>query len=268
MNYAQGDPCENRKPPVTPPVGGMIVDWIPADGFPESEITTIHRLKPDILACARRHNTVKTNMDENAFAALMTAILHWEGRLPGNAKPFWGLRGVGDISGGQIRDILGDLAGRFFGADVTTGIANIRPSVAFEILKGEIPGFQGRYCYNIEGGTTYDDIRNDPFRGLTLFNELQKEKVSLEYLAANLERGADRINTLGFQASVFNLAAWHHRGVQTRLEFQRSPSAQSYGNVILSTMPTALRILSVQGRYLPYNLEEAEFVDAHLRRPR
>jgi hypothetical protein len=245
----------------------MVVDWIPADGFPEGEIASIHRLKPDILACARRHNTVKTNMDENAFAALMTAILHWEGRLPGNAKPFWGPGGVGDISGGQIRDILGDLAG-LFGADVTTGIANIRPSVAFEILKGEIPGFQGRYCYNIEGGTTYDDIRNNPFRGLTLFNELQKEKVSLEYLAANLERGADRINTLGFQASVFNLAAWHNTGVQTRDEFrdpQIGPKAQSYANVILSTMPTALRVLGVQGRYLPYNSFEAEFVDAHLR---
>lgn len=48
-----------------------------------------------------------------------------------------------------------------------------------------------------------------------LFGELQQPKISLEYLAANLQRGADRITGLGYQASVFNLASWHNEGVQT-----------------------------------------------------
>lgn len=277
VNSAQVDPCENHKPPVTPPVGGMWVNWIaegthPLNTFPATEIDSINNLRSDIFASARRHCTPKTNMDENAFAALMTAILHVEGKLPGN----------GNTPAVQEENKKKDEAAFWYGANVSTGIAKIKPSVAVQILRGEIPKMTEQWCYTIEGRDPIAEavIRFGPSacdgpwekcwdpRFWRAAAELSNPKISLEYLAANLERGADRINLLGAQASVFNLAAWHNRGAQTPEEFRRSLDAQSYGNVILSLMPTAFRVLNVQGRYLPYNAVEQEFVDARLRRPR
>jgi hypothetical protein len=273
INSAQGDPCENRKPPVTPPVGGMVVNWIredPRNNFPDAEIESIRALRPDILACASRHNTVKTNMDDDAFAALMTAILHWEGKLPGTGKT------PEDQKGDREKDTWA-----LRGFNISTGIAKIKPSVAVQILRGEIPGFRERYCYEIEGGSPWTrriaqlggsacDERGcwDP-RFIFAANELAIMKMSLEYLAANLERGADRVNTLGYQASVFNLALWHNRGIQTPAEFSAVPRSElSYGNVMLATMPTAMRVLGIQGRYLPHNPHERDFVEPWLRIPR
>ena len=269
VNSAQGDPCENHKPPVTPPAGGMTVDWIrdnpnPLNTFPIGEIESIGRLKNDILGCAARHNTIKTNMDDDAFAALMTAILHIEGKLPGNGK----------TPADQQRDRDNDFYATF-GFNGSSGVAKISQSVAIQILRGEIPGMPGKYCYSIAGGypeagafaqiggAACDSRGCWDARFIPVASELAHPELSLEYLAANLERGADRVNTLGYQASVFNLAAWHNAGVQTPQEFSQPPNGPkgaSYGNVTLSLMPTAMRILGRPGKYLPYNSFERGFV--------
>lgn len=127
--------------------------------------------------------------------------------------------------------------------------------------------------YDSSGRRTYqynNDV--DPHSPLQLLGvNLQDNLASIEYLAANLERGADRINNLGFQASVFNLAAWHNTGLQTPSEIRSGsdgPKAKSYGNTILATMPRAFQVLGLQGLYLPYNdLEKEEFIDKGNLRP-
>lgn len=242
--------------------------------WPVGELKAIAELKPDILASVKRHNTSNTNMDDASFAAFMTAILHWEGKLPGNAKP----------KADRINDCLGDLAAQLIGYDASTGIANIRPSVALEILRGQIPGVNGVFDYQIEGGSTPNMVmlqstlasvgQGSWFKPeQVLYYELQNPQINLEYLAANTQRGADRITALGYQASVFNLAAWANAGVQTPLEFAEpgvGPKGQSYGNVILDTMPKAFEVLfgpGFVGRYLAYNPDEARFVDPWLREP-
>ena len=265
VNSAQSNGCQNHLPPTTPPVGGQTVDWIRLDNpdtwFPDEERKTIARLKSDIRASAMRHNTSKTNMDDNAFAALLTAILHWEGKLPGN----------GNSASHQREDWLKDFADIQFGADFSAGIAKIKPSVALEILKGEIPNRPGQYCYSVTGGWTYTDLMSTiqmqgmfytPFQILAV--NLQDQKASIDYLAANLERGADRINGFGFQASAFNLGAWHNTGLQTPNEIltsQNGPKARSYGNTVLAAMPRAFNVLSIQGLYLPYNADGQQFID-------
>lgn len=102
-----------------------------------------------------------------------------------------------------------------------------------------------------------------------LFHILQNEKTSIEFLAANLQRGADRVTARKFAASVFNLAAWHNAGVQTPIEF-RSGRGLSYANTMLGTMPEAFEVLfgpGFMGKYLPYNHDEEEFVDRKNRPP-
>jgi hypothetical protein len=105
-----------------------------------------------------------------------------------------------------------------------------------------------------------------------LFGQLQVPKISIEYLAANLQRGADRITGMGFNASVFNLATYHSRGVQTLDEFQRcnvpdascGSDAIGYGRAVLDSMREAFELLfsfepfGAYGRYLPYNQDEAQ----------
>jgi hypothetical protein len=264
-NYGYNNPINFTDP------SGKDVYW------PTGELQIIAELKEDILASAKRHNTPRTNMDDASFAALMTAILHWEGKLPGNAKPQFE----------QFKDFVGDLGATLINYDASTGIANVRPSVAKEILQGYVPGVEETFCYEISGGLNYEQavevaalrsLRSDtgnqhyPVERV-LFFELQNRKKSIEYLAANTQRGADRISSLGFKASVFNLASWANAGVQTPSEFLEpgiGPKGQSYGNTMLNTMPEAFEVLfgpGFVGRYLAYNAYEVQFIDVWLREP-
>jgi hypothetical protein len=242
--------------------------------WPVAEIETIKELLPAILGSAQRHNIWHSNMDDTSFAALMITILHWEGRLEGNAKP--------NTLGNLARDEGADAA-MFLGFyDATTGVANIRPSVALELH---------REGYNIEGSdynrsieeTSRQPRLQTPGSGLSgldfgltncipssfefLAIELQNVTLSIEYLAANLERGVNRVRSLGFEPSAFNLAAWHNSGLQTPGQIDissKGPKAVSYANTIIGTMNEAFPFVG-SGVYLVYNAKEKSLVDANNR---
>ncbi len=204
-------------------------------------------------------------MDDNAFAALMASILHFEGKLPGNGKP----------ESDQKSDQLKSLADILFGMDFSTGVAKIKPSVAIEILKGEVPGFSGHFCYDVAESFTYDDLLTAVLYGaangtavnvnVLVATQLHEVGISIDFLAANLERGADRVNSKGLQASVLNLATWHNSGTQIPEEFdayyrQYGRYPTDYGNQVLRSMPTSFRILEISGMYLPFNQDEIRYV--------
>jgi hypothetical protein len=195
-------------------------------------------------------------MDDTSFAALILTILHKEGRLEGNLQPNTLENWLHDC-GADIPTILG-----FY--DGTTGIANIRPSVALEILN------EG---YTVRGSITegFEPIPSpDGTPPVTQFqvaaNELQDEEKSIEYLAANLRRGADRVRSLGYESSAFNLAAYHNRGIQTGQYDAIAPDGTSigyeavvYGYNIVQMIPELLVFVAevpganYGGYYLDYN---------------
>jgi len=77
------------------------------------------------------------SLTDEAFAALMAAHLNRESRL-----------GAGNTIQSYGYDQLADFFGKNFGYEASTGIANIRPSVALEIEQGIIPGVSGTFNYD------------------------------------------------------------------------------------------------------------------------
>jgi len=249
------------------------------NSWPAGELQSIAELRPYILDSARNHNTSLTNMDDNSFAALMAAILHWEGKLNGNGKPQGTIGDAFDPNtSSQWHDAAKELGGALMVGGQSYGIANIRIDVAMQILQGQIPGIPGTFCYQIAGGYDSNSLNWASFwSGVfgswmppeqVLYYQLAQPEISLEYLAANLQRGADRINAKGYEASIFNLASWHNQGVQTP-EFIKSPNADqvvnglSYANQVLNVLQDAFDSLGfseIGSRFLPYNLDEAPFV--------
>lgn len=175
-----------------------------------------------------------------------------------------------------------DCLGKTFGYDASTGIANIRPSVGVEILRGDLDVFPHSSGYEVYG-SRYDEFIRENTRvidGVTVipgdqdrelrrlvFLELQDPVLSVEYLAANIERGVDRAIGKGITPSVFNLASWLWRGVQTRREFQtaweqRGEIRNTHGAALVSDMPMAFRVLGLAVTpYNAYNSYEADLVD-------
>ncbi len=221
--------------------------------WPPDEIASIKALLPAIKRSAQLHNPPNSNLDDTAFAALMITALHWEGRLPGNAKP--------RTLNNWLHDTGSDLATAGGLWDGSTGIANIRPSVALELRQ------EG---YKIQGSSYAEDIiaacEVSPFQFLAF--ELQIPEVSIEYLAANLERGVYRVRAQGLEPSAFNLAAWLNTGTYTPVGFEDRKignKATSYGNTIVGTMSQAFAILDESGVYRAYNADEWQFIDEHNR---
>ena len=234
--------------------------------WPQKNKDELKRLSGTIIASAKRHNSQGAFTDE-AFAALMAAHLNRESRL-----------GAGNTIQSYGYDQLADFLGRTINYDASTGIANIRPRVALEIQRGFIPGVSGTFEYEIYG-CSFDSFVNDEYMGVPwtpsegaqkqfLFQELQDEAISLEYLAANIERGIDRATApeFGIVPSIFNIGNWLWHGVQTRNEFlvavDRGDNWTTHGAALVGDMPTAFQVLGLSMTpYNAYNPDEADFVD-------
>jgi hypothetical protein len=228
--------------------------------WPQKNIDELKRLSGIIIASAKKHNSQGAFTDE-AFAALMAAHLNRESRL-----------GAGNTFQSYGYDQFADWLGKNFGRNSSTGIANIRPSVALEIEQGIIPGVAGTFDYDC--GSGFDTfLSNNPSatekeQRQFLFQQLQDEAISLEYLAANIERGIDRATSpeFGIVPSIFNIGNWLWHGVQRRNEFlvaaDRGDNWTTHGTALVGDMPTAFQVLGLSMTpYNAYNSDEADFVD-------
>ena len=110
--------------------------------------------------------------------------------------------------------------------------ANLRPAVAAEIRRGEIPladGSQLSFPQTIAGSRLeLSAVRDESALYRQLSIEIADPQLAVEYLAANLARGARRARHEGFAVDWRVLAAWHNRGLVDPAVFLRDPAAAHY----------------------------------------
>lgn len=184
-------------------------------------------LRPVIISAAARHNDpTVSGMDDAAFAEIIALVLYNEhfGWLEEAVPP---LRPLTPWYQAAQMVVNG------FGANLTVWPSNIRPSVALEMLRGELP-VKGE-AEHLHIPLRIEGSRIDPDRYRTqaelyaaINRELIQPTLAVEYLAANLERGVYRARHEGVPVTWQALAAWHNQGIVAPEDIAANPTARDY----------------------------------------
>ena len=207
----------------------------------------IEVLRPAILEAARRHNRRElSGMSDEEFAVAITQILYNEhfGWLEDGVpilRPFTPLY--------QNMQIFLD---RTLGADLSIWPSNLRPSVAEEILRAEVPVKQPEQPYYhmlpvpimVHGFAL--DLRQYPagrLRNQAVSAEIADPEIAVEFLAANLERGLYRAQYERVPVTWQTLAAWHNQGIVMPNQIRANPTASDYLRRAAVYRPLAERLI-------------------------
>jgi len=184
-------------------------------------------LRPVIISAAARHNDpTVSGMDDTAFAEVIALVLYNEhfGWLEEAVPPLRPLTPWYQAA---------QMAVNACGANLTVWPSNIRPSVALEMLRGELP-VRGEPNY-LHVSLRIEGSRIDPERYRTqaelyaaINRELIQPALAVEYLAANLERGVHRARHEGVPVTWQALAAWHNQGIVAPEDIAANPTARDY----------------------------------------
>jgi hypothetical protein len=200
-------------------------------------------LRPQILSSAARHNRpADTGMSDREFAAVIAQLLYnehfgWaEDLVPllQHATPtYQELQRLVNVSG--------------VGTDFSVWPANLRPSVAAEIVRGEVPLADGGTLSlptRISGsGLDPAALPAERDLRLQLSREIAEPQLAVEYLAANLARGARRARHEGVTVDWQVLAAWHNRGIVDPALSAVDPAAGHYLSRAAGYRAAALRLI-------------------------
>ncbi len=207
----------------------------------------MQKLQPLIMAAARRHNHVdQSGMSDKEFAMVIALVLYNEhnGWFEDAVTP---VRVVTPLYQQIQTGInIGGLGGNF-----SVWPANLRPSVALEILRHELPvpakPFPITVPVRVFGSTI--DV-NDSVSQEQLFaeitQEISNESMAVEYLAANLERGVYRAQYEGVPVSWRSLAAWHNQGIVSAAAIQENATAKSYVQRSAAYLQAARQLIESQ----------------------
>ncbi|GIV88676.1 MAG: hypothetical protein KatS3mg055_1194 [Chloroflexus sp.] len=198
----------------------------------------MRRLRNTILAAAARHNHPQlSGMSDREFAIVMATILYNEnfGWAEELAPPLRMVTPLYQEAQQQVNSGIG--------ANFSVWPANLRPSVAVEILAGEVPLADGSILHiplQVEGSQIdlrqYHDQRA-LFAAIT--TEISHDELAINYLAANLERGVWRAAIEGQPISWRTLAAWHNQGIVDPVAIQANPTARDYVRRAAAYLPVA-----------------------------
>lgn len=199
-------------------------------------------LRPTILDAARRHNRPElSNMSDREFAVVIALILYNEnfGSLEDRIPP---LRPLTPI----YQNLQIDL--NAVGGNMSVWPANLRPSVALEILQQQVPVPAPTQVITrpIQVSGSKIDIaaytsREALYAALT--QEIVEPAMAVEYLAANLERGLYRAHYEGVPVTWRALAAWHNQGIVAPKDIRQNPVASDYVRRTSAYMATAYALI-------------------------
>lgn len=185
-------------------------------------------LRPAILAAAARHNRpALSGMSDHDFAVLIALILF-------NEHFGWFEERVTPV---QLFTPLYEDLQRETNATGLSNLslwpANIRPSVALEILRGQLPLPHSDIMLHVPVRVAGSALAPDTFDSDTalfaaISDEISQPELAVEYLAANLERGLYRAQYEGVSVTWRALAAWHNQGIVAPAELRENPTASDY----------------------------------------
>lgn len=203
----------------------------------------MQQLRPIILVAARRHNRpALSGMGDQEFAAIIATILYNEnfGWVEDNIAL---LRAFTPL----YQDLQRQANESPLGSNFSVWPANLRPSVALEILRHELP-ISGTQAISVPVQVAGSQINCDAYTSqeelyAAITAEISQDNMAIEYLAANLERGLYRSADEGTPVSWRTLAAWHNQGIVSPQAIQASPTARDYVRRAAAYLPTARNLV-------------------------
>lgn len=234
------------RPNLAPPPQPTITPFVRPDLARRME-----QLRPTILAAARRHNRPElSGMDDEAFAAVIALVIYNEnfGWLEDDIaalRPFTPL----------YQRLQREANNRLPGSNFSVWPANLRPSVALEILNQQLP-LPGTQMITIPVRVQGSRINpaDYPHRTelLAAINaEISHDELAIAYLAANLERGLYRATLENAPVSWRTLVAWHNQGVVDPRMIRANPTARDYVRRASAFLPLAQALVAARTPYLP-----------------
>ncbi|MCX7791042.1 MAG: hypothetical protein N2378_10425 [Chloroflexaceae bacterium] len=207
----------------------------------------LERLRPVILAAAKRHNRAElSGMDDESFAVVMALIIYNEnfGWLEDDVPP---LRLVTPLYQ-QLQQAANQ---RLPGSNFSVWPVNLRPSVALEILKQQLPLADGQMIHvpvRVAGSRVDPAAYARPADLLAAINaEISRDDLAIAYLAANLERGIYRAALEGAPVTWQTLAAWHNQGIVNPRAIRVNPTARDYVRRAAAFLPLARALIAASG---------------------
>jgi hypothetical protein len=185
-------------------------------------------LRPVIQAAARRHNRPElSHMSDREFAMVIALILYNEnfGSLEDRVPPLRSLTPFYQ----NVQVGMNELGG----SNLSVWPANLRPSVALEILRRQVPvpDPTGIITESIDvAGSQVDPAAYASQDALyaALTQEIAEPDLAVEYLAANLERGLYRAQFEATPVTWRALAAWHNQGIVAPKDIRANATARDY----------------------------------------
>ncbi len=185
-------------------------------------------LQPAILAAAHRHNRPElSHMSDYDFAVVIAQIMY-------NEHFGWFEERVTPVQ--AITPWYEDLQRETNAAglsDLSVWPANIRPSVAIEILRRQLPLPRSTSMLTVPVNVAGSKIDLKHYQSQSalyaaISAEISQPPLAVEYLAANIERGLYRAHVEGVPVTWRTLAAWHNQGIVSPRDIRNNATASDY----------------------------------------
>lgn len=211
----------------------------------------MRNLQPAILAAAARHNHPQiSGMSDHDFAVLIALLMY-------NEHFGWFEERVTPVQ--LFTPLYEDLQRETNQAGISNlsvWPANIRPSVAIEILRGQVPLPRSTGMMTVPmtiAGSTLN-IKSHPSTQelyAAVSHEIADPALAVEYLAANLERGLYRAQAEHVVVTWRALAAWHNQGIVSPSDLRKNPTAADYVRRASAYFATARTLIDLPERHVP-----------------
>jgi hypothetical protein len=204
-------------------------------------------LRPALLAAAARHNRPDlSGMSDREFAEVLALLMYNEhnGWLEDEVEPLRIVTPVYEWAQVQANQQLPR-------SDFSIWPTNLRPSVALEILRGEVPLPASTKVLTVPVQVHGSQIQPQHYHSreallAAITREIRQDRLAVEYLAANLERGLYRAHYEQVPVSWRTLAAWHNQGIVQPAQVRDNTNARTYIRRASAYLPLARRLLAAE----------------------